>query len=79
MIDRSHDATPTEPVLLAPAVAEPERAFNHLVRADNGEPHPFLADQVYETLLHPGPDLTAGDHAGYGRVVAAAYRAVGKR
>jgi hypothetical protein len=79
LLDRFHEPSPTDPVALAATVADPERAFDNLIREKNGDLHPFRSNHVYETLLHAPPGLTAGDHAGYGRVVAAVYRAVGQR
>jgi len=78
LLDPRHNPSKTEPVALSNGLSAPEQAFNELVRVDTGEPHPFGADQVYEALL-TDTALSEGKHAGYGKVVAAAYRAVGRR
>lgn len=78
LLDTRHSASKTEPVALAETLAAPERAFDALVRADAGAPHPFGADQVYDTLLNDAT-LSRGKHEGYGKVAAATYRAVGRR
>jgi hypothetical protein len=74
---RSHEPTPREPVALADGpFPGAEASFDELVRAETGEPHPRGAAQVYETLVGNDPSLSAGNHKGYGPVVAAAYRAM---
>jgi hypothetical protein len=78
LLDSAHKPTKTEPVTIAAGLAAPERAFDELVRSDTGDPHPFGADQVYEALLTDA-SLSQGKHEGYGKVAAAAYRAVGRR
>ncbi|HYJ31509.1 MAG TPA: hypothetical protein VEW25_14355 [Allosphingosinicella sp.] len=74
-LDRTHESAPTDPVALATNVAAPEPAFDQLIRADNGEPYDHGAAAVYESLVSHGEELARGNNSGYGRVVAATYRA----
>ena len=76
--DRSYDGSdPRERVRLLPhPFAGAEDAFDQLVRAATGEPHPRDSDQVYEALINNAPVLAAGENEGYGKVAAAAYRAM---
>jgi hypothetical protein len=74
-LNRSHDDTPTDPVALASAVPSPEFAFDQLIRADSGEPYDRGAAAVYESLVSDGENLARGNNSGYGKVVAATYRA----
>jgi hypothetical protein len=74
--DRAHDETPIEPVaLLQGRFAAAEAAFDQLIRADNGQSQPRGASAVYEALVNDAETLSRGDQQGYGKVVAAAYRA----
>ena len=74
--DRAYEPTPTEPVsLLSNPVTGAERVFDHVVRTDTGELPERGAAVVYEALVRDGESLAAGNHQGYGKVVAAAYRA----
>ena len=74
-LNRAHEETPTDPVALATSVNAPEVAFDQLIRADNGEPYDRGAAEVYDDLVSHGDELARGNNRGYGRVVAATYRA----
>lgn len=74
-LNRAHDESPTDPVALARALAAPEAAFDNLVRADVGGTYERGAAAVYEALVSRGAELARGGHEGYGKVVAASYRA----
>ncbi len=75
--DPGHRATPVRPAALVPVeqVALPEAAFDELVRQDGGEPLSRGAAAVYDALVSNGEHHARGAHKGYGKVVAAAYRA----
>ena len=81
-LDPQHAETPTEPVALAAAggVADPELAFDQLVRQDGGEPFDpsrHGASPLYDTLVSNGEHHARGEHKGYGKVAAAVFRAAG--
>jgi len=74
--DRGHEETPIEPVaLLGDRFPDAELAFDRLVRADNGENQLRGSAAVYEALVNDAESLSRGNQQGYGKVVAAAYRA----
>jgi hypothetical protein len=73
-VDYSHEATPIEPVRLLRGHAEGADVFSDVVRNSDGSPVTRDAAEVYDQL-ETDLQLVAGGHKGYGRVVAAAYRA----
>lgn len=73
--DPQHEPTPTEPTRLLPAHPESTEIFSGVIRTDEGDPLKRDAAQVYDELENRNAELAAGAHRGYGRVVAAAYRA----
>lgn len=75
LVDPRHDPTPTEPTQLLGAVTDAAEVFSGLIRNDDGEPFQRDAASVYDDLENNHDALSAGAHRGYGRVVAAAYRA----
>lgn len=78
-LDPRHQASPTEPIALAPpgGVVDPEAAFDQLLRQDAGEPVSHGAASVYDALVSRGEHHARGNNRGYGRVAAAVFRATG--
>lgn len=70
-----HQPTPVQPIELLESHGEATDIFSALVRMDDGQPLERDAAAVYDELENRNADLAAGGHRGYGRVVAAAYRA----
>jgi len=82
--DAGHRPTPNDLVRIAQpgTIPLPETGFDTLIREVEGgrlKHHPGTADRVYGLLLKNDPSLSGGNHEDYGKVVAAAYRAVGER
>jgi hypothetical protein len=73
--DHQFMPTPTEPVSMLEPHAAPSERFSNAVRSNEGEPLAHDAASVYDDLENRGGELAAGEHRGFGRVVAAAYRA----
>ncbi len=67
--------TPTAPVQLLDPHPAPAERFSNAVRTEDGKPLARDAATVYDDLENRGAELAAGEHRGFGRVVAAAYRA----
>lgn len=78
-LDPRHPASPIEPVALAPpgSIADPEAAFDQLMRQDAGEPVEHGAAAAYDGLVSRGEHHARGNHKGYGKVAAAVFRATG--
>ncbi len=72
--DPQHTATPVEPIRLVAHHSAGTDIFTGLVRQDDGAPLNRDAAAVYDELEN-AETLGAGGHRGYGRVVAAAFRA----
>lgn len=75
LLNPTHDARPTDPVSLVSGHADATAIFSGLVRRDDGLPWDRDAAAVYDDLDNRQDELAEGAHRGYGRVVAAAYRA----
>ncbi len=70
-----YDPTPVEPVKLRAQLDDAPDVFSDLIRNDGGDPVQRDAAAVYDDLENNAEELSTGGHQGYGRVVAAAYRA----
>lgn len=73
--DARHPPTPIDPIRLVAWHGDGAGLFSALIRKDDGEPIERDAAIVYDELVTRGDELAQGEHRGFGRIVAAAYRA----
>jgi len=75
LTDPSHHPEPSDPVRLLHGHPEATAIFGAAIRGNDAQPYARDAAAVFQELETEPERLAAGSHRGFGRVVAAAYRA----